>query len=64
MLALLFSVAASLLAALIPTARQALAMGRDATLGPLWTRVHPRYGTPAAGTLCCAASPWSSRCSR
>ncbi|MDT7671698.1 MAG: hypothetical protein QOC74_4481 [Pseudonocardiales bacterium] len=53
-LALLFSVAASLLAALIPTARQALAMGRDRTLGALWTRVHPRYGTPAAGTLCCA----------
>jgi amino acid transporter len=53
-LALLFSVAASLLAALIPTARQALAMGRDRTLGAVWTRVAPRYGTPAAGTLCCA----------
>jgi len=54
MLALLLSTLASLLAALIPTARQALAMGRDRALGAVWTRVHPRYGTPAAGTLRCA----------
>ncbi|MFJ6386495.1 amino acid permease [Streptomyces sp. NPDC091972] len=26
------------------------AMSRDRTMGPLWTRVHPRWGTPAAGT--------------
>jgi len=55
LLALLFSTVASLLAGLIPTARQALAMGRDRTLGKVWTRVHPRYGTPAAGTVCNAA---------
>jgi amino acid transporter len=50
LLALLLSAVASMLAALIPTARQALAMGRDATLGSVWTRVHPKYGTPAAAT--------------
>jgi amino acid transporter len=38
-------------AAVIPTARGLLAMGRDRTLGPVWTRVHPKYGTPAAGTV-------------
>ncbi|MEU0672137.1 APC family permease [Streptomyces sp. NPDC006172] len=48
--ALMFSAAASVQSTLIPTARGLLAMGRDRTMGPLWTRVHPRYGTPAAGT--------------
>ena len=26
-------------------------MGRDGTLGRIWTRVSPRYGTPALGSL-------------
>jgi amino acid transporter len=26
-------------------------MSRDRTMGPVWTRVHARYGTPAAGTV-------------
>jgi amino acid transporter len=51
LLALMFSAVASVQATLIPTARGLLAMGRDRTMGPLWTRVHPRYGTPAAGTV-------------
>ena len=49
--ALMFSAVASVQATLIPTARGLLAMGRDRTMGALWTRVHPRYGTPAAGTV-------------
>lgn len=49
--ALMCSAFASLQSSVIPTARATLAMGRDRTLGTLWTRVHPRYGTPAAGTL-------------
>ncbi|MFJ3206868.1 APC family permease [Streptomyces flaveolus] len=50
-IALLFSAVASVQASLIPMARGLLAMGRDRTMGPVWTRVHPRYGTPAAGTV-------------
>ncbi|MGW1892736.1 APC family permease [Streptomyces sp. NPDC002004] len=49
--ALMCSAFASLQAAVIPTARGNLAMGRDRTLGALWTRIHPKYGTPAAGTV-------------
>ncbi|MFD7291750.1 APC family permease [Streptomyces sp. NPDC059897] len=51
LLALLFSAVASLQASVIPTARGLLAMGRDRTMGPVWTRVSPRYGSPAAGTV-------------
>ncbi|MFF4017343.1 APC family permease [Streptomyces sp. NPDC001843] len=51
LVALMFSAVASVQATLIPTARGLLAMGRDRTMGPLWTRIHPRYGTPAAGTV-------------
>ncbi|ANZ20424.1 putative amino acid transporter [Streptomyces noursei ATCC 11455] len=51
LIALTFSAAASLQAAVIPTARGMYAMGRDGTLGRVWTRLHPRYRTPAAGTL-------------
>ncbi|MFF9624614.1 APC family permease [Streptomyces griseosporeus] len=51
LVALMFSAVASVQATLIPTARGLLAMGRDRTMGALWTRVHPRYGTPAAGTV-------------
>ncbi|MFJ1967390.1 APC family permease [Streptomyces sp. NPDC087903] len=51
LIALMFSAVASVQATLIPTARGLLAMGRDRTMGPLWTRVHSRYGTPALGTL-------------
>ncbi|MFF1872269.1 APC family permease [Kitasatospora herbaricolor] len=51
LIALTFSAVASLQAAVIPAARGNFAMGRDRTLGPVWTRLHPRYGTPAAGTL-------------
>ncbi|GAA1960443.1 hypothetical protein GCM10009738_38900 [Kitasatospora viridis] len=51
LVALMFSAAASLQASVIPTARGMYAMGRDRTLGPVWTRLHPRHRTPAAGTL-------------
>ncbi|MET9760590.1 APC family permease [Streptomyces sp. NPDC006372] len=51
LVALMFSAVASVQATLIPTARGLLAMGRDRTMGPLWTRIHPRYGTPAVGTV-------------
>jgi amino acid transporter len=51
LVALTFSAVASLQAGVIPTVRGMFAMGRDRTLGPVWQRVHPRYGTPAAGTL-------------
>lgn len=51
LLALLFSTVASLQAGVLPTARATLAMGRDQTLGRVWARLHPRYATPATGTL-------------
>ncbi|WP_407915114.1 APC family permease [Kitasatospora sp. NE20-6] len=51
LVALTFSAAASLQASVVPTARGTYAMGRDGTLGPVWTRLHPRHRTPAAGTL-------------
>ncbi|MFF4399760.1 APC family permease [Streptomyces sp. NPDC001480] len=51
LIALMFSAVTSVQATLIPTARGLLAMGRDRTMGQLWTRVHPRYGTPAVGTV-------------
>ncbi|MCQ4212112.1 APC family permease [Streptomyces longispororuber] len=51
LLALLFSAVASLQSSVIPTARGLLAMGRDRTMGPVWTKVSPRYGSPAAGTV-------------
>ncbi|MFJ2720332.1 APC family permease [Streptomyces sp. NPDC087437] len=51
LIALMFSAVASLQAAVIPTARGMFAMGRDGVLGSVWTRLHPRHGTPAAGTL-------------
>ncbi|MFJ5884523.1 APC family permease [Kitasatospora cineracea] len=50
LVALTFSAAASLQAAVIPTARGTYAMGRDGTLGRVWTRLHPRHRTPATGT--------------
>ncbi|GAB4006837.1 APC family permease [Nocardioides ultimimeridianus] len=50
LMALMFSAVASLQSSVIPTARGLLAMGRDRTLGPVWTRIHPRFGTPAVGT--------------
>ncbi|MFC8229588.1 APC family permease [Streptomyces sp. NPDC057287] len=59
LIALTFSAVASLQSGVIPTVRGMFAMGRDRTLGPLWTRVSPRYGTPAAGTVavgCVAAA--------
>ncbi|WP_304451800.1 APC family permease [Nocardiopsis sp. YSL2] len=51
LVALMFSAVASLQAGVIPTARAMFAMSRDRTLGPLWSRVSPRFGTPAAGTV-------------
>ncbi|MGW3508618.1 APC family permease [Streptomyces sp. NPDC000994] len=51
LIALMFSAVASLQASVIPTARGMYAMGRDRVLGSVWTRLHPRHGTPAAGTL-------------
>ncbi|MER7752233.1 APC family permease [Kitasatospora sp. NPDC097643] len=51
LIALTFSAVASLQASVIPTARGMYAMGRDGTLGPVWTKLHPRHSTPAVGTL-------------
>ncbi|QUC58234.1 APC family permease [Streptomyces sp. A2-16] len=51
LIALMFSAVASVQATLIPTARGLFAMSRDRTMGPVWTRVHTRYGTPAVGTV-------------
>jgi len=51
LLAMLFSSVASLQTGVVPNARGALAMGRDGTLGRVWTRVSPKYGTPAIGSL-------------
>ncbi|MDX2650349.1 APC family permease [Streptomyces sp. PA03-1a] len=51
LLALMFSAVASVQSSVIPTARGMLAMGRDRTMGPVWTRIHPRFGTPAVGTV-------------
>ncbi|MES5817528.1 APC family permease [Streptomyces sp. RG80] len=51
LVALMFSAVASLQAGVIPTARSMFAMSRDRTLGPVWSKVSPRYGTPAAGTV-------------
>ncbi|MFI6335636.1 APC family permease [Streptomyces sp. NPDC050535] len=51
LVALMVSAVASLQAGVIPTARGMFAMSRDRTLGPVWSRVSARYGTPAAGTL-------------
>lgn len=50
-LALLMSAVAVLQSVVIAGARVTLAMSRDRTLGPVWARLHPRYGTPAIGTL-------------
>lgn len=51
LLAMLFSSIASLQTGVLPNARGALAMGRDGTLGRVWTRVSPKWGTPATGSL-------------
>jgi amino acid transporter len=55
LLALMFSAIGSLQAGVIPNVRQALAMGRDRTLGRAWTLISARYGTPAIGTVLTAA---------
>ncbi|MFI6846420.1 APC family permease [Kitasatospora sp. NBC_00085] len=55
LVALTLSAAASLQASVIPTARGMFAMGRDGTLGPVWTRLHPRFATPATGTVLISA---------
>ncbi|MFJ5290777.1 APC family permease [Streptomyces sp. NPDC088348] len=51
LVALMFSAVASLQSGVIPTVRGMFAMGRDRTLGRVWTRIDPKYGTPALGTL-------------
>ncbi|HET6858300.1 MAG TPA: APC family permease [Streptomyces sp.] len=59
LIALTFSAVASLQAGVIPTVRGMFAMSRDRTMGPLWKKISPRYGTPAAGTVaigCIAAA--------
>ncbi|WP_051570912.1 APC family permease [Cryptosporangium arvum] len=53
LIALMFSAVASLQAGVIPTARLTLAMSRDRTLGPLWSRLN-RRGAPAAATIAIA----------
>ena len=51
LIALLFSSVASLQAGVLPNARGALAMSRDGAFGRVWQRLHPKYATPAAGTV-------------
>ncbi|MFD7459238.1 MULTISPECIES: APC family permease [unclassified Streptomyces] len=51
LIALMFSAVASLQAGIIPTARLTLAMSRERTLGPVWSRVSERHGGPTAGTV-------------
>lgn len=51
LLALMCSAVASLQSSVIPTARGLLAMGRDRTMGRVWTRISPRFGSPALGTV-------------
>jgi amino acid transporter len=48
--ALMLSIVAVVQAMILATTRQLLAMSRDRVLGPVWGRLHSRYGTPAAGT--------------
>jgi amino acid transporter len=55
LVAMMFSSIASLQTGVVPNARGALAMGRDGNLGRIWTRVSPKYGTPAIGSLLIAA---------
>ncbi|HEY0492073.1 MAG TPA: APC family permease [Candidatus Dormibacteraeota bacterium] len=50
-LAFLSSTVATVQTTLLPSARTAYSMGRDGVLGPIWARVHPRWQTPAIGTL-------------
>lgn len=50
-LALLTSTAAVLQASILPVVRVAFSMSRDGVLGPTWTKIHPRYGTPWLGTI-------------
>lgn len=50
-LALLISVLAIAQAVLLATSRQALGMARDQVLGKVWGRIHPRWNTPAVGTV-------------
>ena len=54
--AMLFSSIASLQTGVLPMARGAVAMGRDGTLGPVWTRLSRRYKTPALGSLLIAGA--------
>ncbi|AUG80639.1 amino acid transporter [Kitasatospora sp. MMS16-BH015] len=51
LVALTLSAVASLQANVIPSARGMYAMGRDGTVGKVWTRLHPKYATPVAGTV-------------
>ena len=55
LIALVFSSVASLQTGVLPNARGALAMGRDRSLGRMWTRISPRYGTPSTGSLLISA---------
>jgi amino acid transporter len=48
--ALLLSIFAVVQAVILAVSRQALAMGRDGVISPVWARLHPRHGTPVIGT--------------
>jgi amino acid transporter len=50
-LALVSSTVAVIQTTLLPTARTALAMGRDGVLGRVWAVIHPVWRTPWIGTL-------------
>ncbi|MFK0170473.1 APC family permease [Streptomyces sp. NPDC090306] len=51
LVAIMLSAVASLQAGIIPTARLTLAMSRERTLGPLWSRISAKHGGPTAGTV-------------
>jgi amino acid transporter len=50
-LALVSSTVATVQTTLLPSVRTAFSMGRDRTLGKVWTEVHPRFRTPFYGTV-------------
>lgn len=53
-LATLASCAASLQSTMISPARSMLAMGHHGALPPVFTRIHPKFGTPAFATIVAA----------
>ncbi|WP_445529054.1 APC family permease [Streptomyces cyslabdanicus] len=55
-LAVCVSAIAALLTCLVASPRSALSMAAHGALPPALTRIHPRFGTPAFGTVCWAVA--------